>query len=289
MVKSNHKWNFKGNQIETKNITIYFIKLEQGVEMLVFIDESGHPRPNDNTNRPVLLGVCIKETNIRELTSRIYKIKMEIYNKSDVEVKATNLITRRIFFKNLTRNKEFVDKIMDLVFQIDLNVFAIIMEKPDVNPYFKEGILPKQYFYMLKRIELYCQNHQYPMAMVIFDEQDRNEDQKISVAFNNFLFQSALGKSFEKILEIPLFVNSQITPGIQLADLMAGIVRHYYEEELYNKKPEDQFQEWIDKLFNTIKHKTENLREKNTGFKEYGLFTMSKSKFSIRPEDMNKE
>lgn len=254
--------------------------------MLVFIDESGHPRPTDNTTRPVLLAVCIRETDIRQLTTNIYKIKMELFNKSDVEIKATDLVTRRIFTKNLTRNKEFVDRIMELISRSNISVFGIVMERPDFTPYLKEGILPKQYYYILKRIELYCQNHYYPMALVIFDEQDRNEDKKISKAFNNFLYQSALGKTFEKILEIPLFSNSQITPGIQLADLMAGIVRHYYEEELFDRKPKDQFQEWISKMFDIIKSKTENLTEKSTGFLEYGLFIMSKAKFPTKPEDV---
>ena len=27
--------------------------------MLVFIDESGYPRPTDSTKNPILLGVCI--------------------------------------------------------------------------------------------------------------------------------------------------------------------------------------------------------------------------------------
>jgi hypothetical protein len=174
---------------------------------------------------------------------------------------------------------------MELVSKSNMSVFGIIMERPDVEPYFKEGILPTQYFYMLKRIQLYCQNHHYPMALVIFDEQDRNKDKKISIAFNNFLYQSALGKSFDKILEVPLFANSQITPGIQLADLMAGIVRHYYEEELYEIQPNDDFQKWICQLFGIVKTKTENLIEGETGYVEYGLYIINKSKFPLKPED----
>lgn len=33
------------------------------------------------------------------------------------------------------------------------------------------------------------------------------------------------------LLEMPLFVSSAVTPAVQFADIFAGIVRHYYENE----------------------------------------------------------
>lgn len=254
--------------------------------MLIFIDESGHPRPTDDTKRPVLLATCINETCIRELTSQIYKIKIEVYGKSDVEIKATKLIHKKTLDAKHTQNKLFMDKLMQLICDFDIKVFAVIMERPDFEPYLKDGILPKQYFYLLKKIELFCEIYSHQMALVIFDEQDRSEDKKISVAFNNFLYQAALGKSFKKILEVPLFANSEITPGVQLADLMAGIVRHYYEKELYQKKPEGEFEKWLCELFSIVRRKTEDLKETSTGFTEYGLFCMSKSRFPKTPNDI---
>lgn len=37
--------------------------------MLVFIDESGYPRPNDNNKISVLFAVCIYEKDIKSLTN----------------------------------------------------------------------------------------------------------------------------------------------------------------------------------------------------------------------------
>lgn len=253
--------------------------------MLVFIDESGHPIPTDNTERPVLLGVCIKETDIREINNYIHKAKIDVYGKSDVEIKATNLINRKILNDKYSNNKLFLDKIMNFISYLNFKVFAIIMERPDFKPFHEDGILPKQYYYMLKKIEFFCENYNYPMALIIFDEQDRNTDYKISIAFYNFLYQSKLGKTFKKILEVPLFTNSKITTGIQLADLMAGIVRHYYESGLNKHKPANDFESLLCKLFNIVKSKTENLIEKSTGFVEYGFFEMSKYKFQKSPEE----
>ncbi|NLB81159.1 MAG: DUF3800 domain-containing protein [Clostridiaceae bacterium] len=68
--------------------------------MLVFIDESGHPEPNDSTEKPVLLGVCINENDIKPITNQIYKLKDDIYGKQD-EIKTTKLIREQTITKNV--------------------------------------------------------------------------------------------------------------------------------------------------------------------------------------------
>lgn len=67
---------------------------EQYIIMLIFIDESGYPRPTDSTNKPILLGVCIHENDIKPITNQIYKLKDLIYGKQD-EIKSTKLIRDR--------------------------------------------------------------------------------------------------------------------------------------------------------------------------------------------------
>lgn len=51
--------------------------------MLAFIDESGYPRPTDATRNPILLAVCIRENDIKQITNQIYKLKHSIYGKQD--------------------------------------------------------------------------------------------------------------------------------------------------------------------------------------------------------------
>lgn len=49
-----------------------------------------------------------------------------------------------------------------------------------------------------------------------------------------------------------LFVSSAVTPAVQFADIFAGIVRHYYENELDQNEPKTEFQKWIVELFNKL-------------------------------------
>ena len=90
---------------------------------------------------------------------------------------------------------------------------------------------------------------------------------------------SKQGKGFNHILEMPFFVNSEVTPAIQIADIFAGVIRHYYENGLdliSQEKITDPFKLWVNNLFLQIKNKTENYKQDLSGFIDYGLYKIGK-------------
>lgn len=119
--------------------------------MLVFIDESGYPRPTDATDNPVLLAVCLHENDIKSITNQIYKLKDSIYGKQD-EIKSTKLIREATITKNRTKNRAYVEGMIDIILSYDAAIFAIIMDKPTKKIYVPEHHLPKQYYLLLKRL-----------------------------------------------------------------------------------------------------------------------------------------
>lgn len=237
--------------------------------MLVFIDESGHPRPNDSTKNPVLVGVCIHEEDIKPITHRIYKLKDSIYGKQD-EVKSTNLIRESNFKKNRTKNISYTEGMVDILCSFNTAVFAIVMDRPDVPVITPESHLPKQYYLLLKKIEYHCLCHHRGKALIIYDGINEGADKKIADSFTAFLFRTPRGRKLRHILEMPLFVSSAVTPTIQLADLLAGIIRHYYEAELDARAPENQYEKWIADLFCKAHGLTENNRIPRSNYIEYG-------------------
>lgn len=242
--------------------------------MLVFIDESGKPHPNDATNRPVLCCVCIDENSVRELTHQVYQLKNSIFGNTN-EIKSTDILQQQTIVKNIKYKKQFVDQLVDIACSHDIKVFAIIMKRPTTAIAMSDTNLPKQYLLLLKRVEYFCENYDHKKAILIFDEVNPSNDLKISICINNFLFKSKLGKDFDRILEMPLFVNSSITPAIQIADFFAGIIRIYYDRGIDTKRNvTNPFEIWIKELYNKIVTKTEDLQQRNAEFIEYGFFDM---------------
>ena len=238
--------------------------------MLTFIDESGYPRPTDSTKNPVLLAVCIQEKDIKKITNQVYKLKDSIYGKQD-EIKSTKLIREATITKNRTNNKAYVEGMVEIISSYNTAIFTVIMDRPSEPIIIPEHHLPKQYYLLLKKVEYYCQHYQHSQALLIFDEVHEDADRKISEAIMNFLFKTKLGRSFHYILEMPLFVSSAVTPAIQFADIFAGIVRHYYENELDKNEPVSEFQKWISDLFKKLYNHTENNRLPKSKYTEYGF------------------
>lgn len=238
--------------------------------MLTFIDESGYPRPTDPTKNPVLVAVCMQENDIRAITNHIYKLKDSLYGKQD-EIKSTKLIREATISKNRTINKAFTDGMVGILDMYNIATFAVIMDRPDDVIITPEHHLPRQYYLLQKKIEFYCAFHKLDKALMIFDEIHEDADRKIADAMTGFYFKTNLGRSFNHILEMPLFVSSAVTPSVQLADIYAGIIRHYYENSLDSHKPESDFQLWINTLFDKIYSHTENNRVPGTNYLEYGF------------------
>ena len=130
---------------------------------------------------------------------------------------------------------------VDIITSYDAAIFAVIMDRPDETIVVPENHLPRQYYLLMKKIEFYCNHHHYGKAMMIFDEVHEDADRKIAEALIGFLFKTNFGRSFHHILEMPLFVSSAVTPAIQFADIFAGIVRHYYEN---NHIPKSRYIEY---------------------------------------------
>ena len=67
------------------------------------------------------------------------------------------------------------------------------------------------------------------------------------------------------------------TPAVQFADIFAGIVRHYYENELDQKEPETEFQKWLVELFDKLYSLTENNLVPGSRYIEYGFQKIGKN------------
>lgn len=82
-------------------------------------------------------------------------------------------------------------------------------------------------------------------ALMIIDNQARTIDRWTAYAFNNFLFRSGKGVGLGNIIEMPLFADSEMTQGIQVADIAASILRHYHDRALHTREPSSRFEEKV--------------------------------------------
>lgn len=108
--------------------------------------------------------------------------------------------------------------------------------------------LSKHYIYLLQRIQKTAVRQHCDTVIVIIDNSNRRVDKWAAYGFNNYLYRTDGGRSLDRILEVPVFADSEMTIGIQLADLVAGLLRQYYSNDLYRLSVQPEEEQYLLKL-----------------------------------------
>lgn len=235
------------------------------------MDESGQLHPNDSALKHVLCAVCIPKESMKYVLQVMYNIRLDIFGKSDVELKASKYLTKRSVLGK-TKNKSFVDRtVSDVINRAEgLRIFGIVMDRPENEPEIGE-LLPNQYRFLLQRINAYARRKR-TLAVLAFDEIDEEKDTTVANRIKNYLFRSNEGHGTSNIVESAFFVSSQVEDGIQLADLIAGIIRHKYEIDA-GVETHPLFRSWISELYGKVSANTVNLQDRDKML--HAIYTMN--------------
>ena len=202
--------------------------------MLVFIDESGHPHPNDAHKRPVVVAVCIETEHSRLISGRIHSLKRDILNRERLELKGRNLLNRGTYQRK-PDFAAFAEEFFRSITELPLTIFAVIMEAPFSEAEVDDNYLPNRFRFLVQRMQLLAESKQ-KMATILFDGTP-DLYKGVGWKFNSFLYRSEEGRAYHRITDAPAFVDSVTSAGIQIADMVAYVIRKYQEEELFRASP----------------------------------------------------
>jgi hypothetical protein len=175
---------------------------------------------------------------LRTIISQIYALKRRLLSNPDTEIKSRSLLTRATF-RRIPEKREFVEAFFDLCRNLPITAFTISMERPLHELPQSPTWLPNQFRYLLQRAHLLAQeNSQF--ATILFDG-DGSQFHGLPPRFGSYLFRSGEGQSLTAIADAPYYVDSRTTVGIQVADMFAGVVRIYQQNELFRAPPADPF------------------------------------------------
>ena len=242
-------------------------------QMLCFIDESGHPHSHDAATRPVVVCVCIDEYDCRDISGQIHGLKRRLLGQARerMEIKANELLNRPTF-RRIPEKREFVEAFFDLCRNLPITIFAVIMERP-LQPLLQDHPhLPNQFRYLLQRIDIFLEGKD-DMAILLFDG-DASQRGQLGLKFESFLHRSSEGRALSKIADAPFFVDSKVTPGIQIADMAASAIRIYEQNALFRGlPPSDLFFSAVRRYYNILDQKTVNLTSYE-GYPRPGFYRM---------------
>lgn len=225
-----------------------------------YIDESGSRDPNvGTTEKPkdhlyVLLAVGMYERKWRPFDQAIAHLKLDLagahrrkdgsrFELADCEVKSNWLRnpkerTERSPFLNALSEGErerLARAYLDQLGARNAVVMAVVVDKRRLRNHTTHEILHKKaYELLLERIQQYmAEYHDRHQALIVMD--DTSKQLNRAVAMKHAFFQRAGNQNltFTHIVEYPFFTASELSHGVQLADLLAyNVYRAFKTEDL---------------------------------------------------------
>ena len=230
------------------------------MSFFLFVDESGC---DGSPPYETLAGVAVEDRDLWNVIQRIYALEYEIFGRrittGRLELKGKKILknkvfkhagqlealpadTRRDLAKSCISKGEthdtptreeltalaqakiaFVSSILDLCAQYRMYAFASIM--PNAAPRPEPGsYLRKDYAYLFERYFYFLEDKD-AIGSVIFDELEKSRCHILSGQMEEYFLKTDKGRiRSARIIPEPLFVHSDLTTAIQLADLVAYII-----------------------------------------------------------------
>ena len=118
----------------------------------------------------------------------------------------------------------YVDSVLDTCGRFDCRAFASIVET-DAHPTAGGG-LRKDYAYLFERFFYFLEdNTAGEQGVVVFDELEKSKSHLLIDQMHRYFAQTAVGRHrASRIIPEPFFVHSDLTTGVQIADLIAYVI-----------------------------------------------------------------
>ncbi len=213
-----------------------------------YIDESGstdtYSLPVENGRTPLftLASVALKLDLWRNVDRAYNQLKERFFpdvlarkgRKELIEVKGNDLIAPR----NATssRRHQFLREVFNLLKSFDARLFCVTFIKSTVTPMASKSLYTHGFQILLERFNHYVANSsRHDAGIMICDSRagaikGKGLDKEVASSFQSFIFGNELGRTLTRMHEAPMFADSQVTVGVQLADIMASCIysNHYY-------------------------------------------------------------
>lgn len=223
--------------------------------IVFYVDESGStdhfdlPIGNGQTPIFTLTGLAMPLSEWRRYDRTFNGIKANFFpevlaakgRKEHIEIKGNEIVSPR----NATskRRWNFLATTIRLVNRYDAKLFAVTFLKSHEKPISSKSLYTHGFQILIERFHDYLLNHSKGphQGIIICDSRSgafrgNGLDKDVAKSHQTYIFGHSVGRTLTNIKEAPLFADSKLTIGIQLADIMSAAIYsnhyHYYVRNL---------------------------------------------------------
>jgi len=258
---------------------------------VLYIDESGdirgHHVPLKNAETPLftLTGLALPLEEWRNFDREYLTLKRQFFapefsksSKRDEihEIKGNTLSAPRN--KDSRRRHAFLIKVFRLTDRYGGRLFCVTTIKNPKNPTPPVTIYTISLQYMIERFNIFIAEHASYDTGVLIADRTVKFDWSVAHSYKTFIFGTETGRQLTKIYEAPLFADSRLTAGLQIADNLSSAIftnhYRYYCRDIPGANDYDHMRKYWDQL-NLMQFKS---RREYDGYLHYGFKTLRHDK-----------
>ncbi|MFA4838417.1 MAG: DUF3800 domain-containing protein [Candidatus Neomarinimicrobiota bacterium] len=258
-----------------------------------FIDESGIDRRNSPYE--VLCGVAIEDRDLWNIVSQLKNVEEQLlgtrYSGQKREIKGSKFLKKKVFkqaasfdsihidertllakqciengsiadrrqMAALSQSKlDYIRKLLEICSQFHVKIFASISSEPIRETDDEaDGLLRRDYVYAFERMYYYLEDKKREdQGIIVFDELEKSKSHVLVFQLENYFKKTAKGRTRSGlVIPEPFFVHSDLTTGIQIADIIAYIISWGFRLRGMTKPVRRELDEFV-KLLEPLKYST---------------------------------
>ncbi len=241
-----------------------------------YVDESGNKDVNNKQNKLyVLTAVIIHEKYWDWIHQQTKNLKQRIWDvvrqrgdsrdfPDDFELHMKEISRKEGYYKTIGDDNDKLRTIWrelySFISKLFIKIISIIVHKDHFTDQNFVGVGRWAFKLLIERLNRYIMdNHpeKEQHIMIVMDRVDQKFDEQKRIEIENFIHYGT-GQGWkeipEQVIETPFIVDSKIHSGVQLADIVAYLVRRYAMKYL-NLSPGAFFNNFCDNLMSLIESK----------------------------------
>jgi hypothetical protein len=258
-----------------------------------FIDESGID--HIDSPYEVICGIAIKDDDLWRIVSQLKQFEELYlgtrYSGKEREIKGRKFLKTKVFkqaslFNDITDEERrvlardcilqpenatprhlaalsqaklaYVKKLLELCAQFRTKIFAAISSEPLRETDDKDdGLLRRDYVYAFERMYYFLEDRNMDeQGIIVFDELEKAQSHILVSQIENYFKKTVNGRQRAGlIIPEPFFVHSDLTTGIQIADIIAYIISWGLRLKDMNKPARAELAEYVE-LIKPLRYRT---------------------------------
>ena len=255
-----------------------------GMAWFLFIDESGH---DGKSPYEVLAGVAIQDRTVREVIHRLHQEESRWfgrrYSDGPRELKGRVLLKKKVYRHRCLKTEvdetdipalaraaldngaqadvrelkalaiaklNYASSVFSICKNLGCRAFASIVET-DACPTVSGG-LRKDYAYLFERFFYFLEDStKDEQGIVVFDELEKSQSHLLIDQMRQYFADTAVGRRRSgHIIPEPFFVHSDLTTGVQIADLVAYVISWGFRTTRMTKPKRDELDQLASQVAN---------------------------------------